>query len=153
MSIESWKAEFYPVQAQRCPQDQAIAHSLKKWDGLREENLQKHELRPSHKSTDIVAIRHELGAAENTFYIHSSSCALCAHFYAPDGVEEDEDGNELPLCSTCPLAIARAENGEPVACDRERLDEVRSPWAEWSREKNPEPMIFWLKKAAEQQQE
>jgi len=151
MSIESWKAEFYPVEARSCPEDQAIAHSLKKWDGLREENLHKHELQPN-KSTDIVAIRHELGA-ENIFYIHSSSCALCEHFYAPEGLDEDEDGEEPPMCNTCPLAIARAENGEPIPCDHERLDEVRSPWAEWSREKNPEPMIFWLKKAAEQHQE
>ena len=44
MSIESWKAEFYPTPADEASKDQAIAHSLRKWEGLRKENLDRHEL-------------------------------------------------------------------------------------------------------------
>ena len=43
MSIATWKKEFYsPIS--KCPKSKAAAHSLKKWIGLRPENLAKHGL-------------------------------------------------------------------------------------------------------------
>lgn len=39
MSLETWKEEFYPIPADEVPESQALAHSLRKWEGLRKENL------------------------------------------------------------------------------------------------------------------
>lgn len=41
MSIESWKAEFYPVPAEDCPQNDKdmLAHAKLKWSGLTPEIL------------------------------------------------------------------------------------------------------------------
>lgn len=38
MSLETWKAEYYPISARETKQAQATAHSFKKWEGLRREN-------------------------------------------------------------------------------------------------------------------
>jgi hypothetical protein len=37
MSLESWKAEFYPIPADEVKKKDALAHSLRKWEGLRKE--------------------------------------------------------------------------------------------------------------------
>ena len=46
MSIESWKAEFYPIEAKDVKGDdlERIDHALLKWSGVTEENLKKHEI-------------------------------------------------------------------------------------------------------------
>ena len=132
MSIESWKAEFYPVPADEVPVDQAIAHSLRKWEGLRKENLDRHDV--------IKAGRRLWHDDESPFYIDGDSCALC-HRYLFDG---DGDAHDHDVsCDNCPLSIARG--GFP--CDRSLPDESNAPWQEFGREGNPEPMIFWLNAA------
>lgn len=44
MSLETWKEEFYKIPAEECIKEQALDHSITKWEGLRPENLQKHGL-------------------------------------------------------------------------------------------------------------
>lgn len=124
MSYETWREEYYPVPACDVPKEQAVAHSLRKWEGLRPEALAKH---------GIKLYAQNVGGMLS---IASGSCALC-HHYCRGG-----------SCESCPLAIARAENdGSPVDCDKSRFDEDRSPWATGAYgPQNPEPMIAWLKK-------
>ena len=130
MSIESWKAEFYPTPADEASKDQAIAHSLRKWEGLRKENLDRHEL--SQVRGRIVS------RSGSKLWVDGDSCALC-HHYLVDG---DGDAYDVS-CDNCPLSIARG--GFP--CDHSLPDESNAPWQEFEGEGNPEPMIFWLKAA------
>lgn len=64
MSLDTWKAEFYPVPADSVPESDTLSHSLRKWEGLRKENLEKHGLQ----------------ADVGGFHIDSSTCALCQHY-------------------------------------------------------------------------
>ncbi len=47
MGIATWKKEFYPP-ISKVTRANAIDHSLKKWIGLREENLKRHDLKLSN---------------------------------------------------------------------------------------------------------
>lgn len=78
MSAESWKAEFYPIQAKQVLYHRAAAHSLQKWIGLRVSNLDKHNLTALPINVD------------------SSTCALCLL-----NIEVDGD------CENCALSRAR----------------------------------------------
>ncbi len=122
MSLVTWKAEFYPVIAQSCPIEDAVAHSIRKWEWLRKENLEKHVLCKTFG--DIID-------QEGSYLaIDSSSCALCRHYDASD------------YCEECPLAIAREGMPCYVAMKEEK---GVSPYYAWSTG-DPEPMIMWLKK-------
>lgn len=76
MSIETWKREFYPIDAKsEMSEKEAILHSIKKWEGLTKENLNKHML---DADVDCGWLSDEFGEA--FFDIDSSNCALCAKF-------------------------------------------------------------------------
>lgn len=81
MSINSWKAEFYPTDAVDTRRDEAIQHTLRKWKGTQSENLAKHEMEKA-KYAEIIGL-----TEEDHFYFGSGSCALCVHY----------------TCSDCPL--------------------------------------------------
>ena len=121
MSIESWKAEFYPIGAKDVPKQHALGHSIIKWHGLRKENLRKHGCRILWRS-EVVD---DAGCG---LEIDANSCALCTYYWSHSG------------CGSCPLAIARGG----VACDKERHDEQFSPYKHWLRTGNPMPMLGWL---------
>jgi hypothetical protein len=129
MSLDTWKAEFYPITAKECPVEQAIEHSLRKWLGLRPEALQQHGVRITCGN-----LANETGDGR-IFLISSSSCALCALHYA-----EDDD----QPCASCPLAISRGG----ASCDGLAKGEKVAPWWVWGDEKDHEPMIAALEKAA-----
>lgn len=61
MGKETWIAEFYPIPANKVSAEDAVDHSIKKWEGALEENLKKHGL-------DCPPMG-----------FCSDSCALCAH--------------------------------------------------------------------------
>ena len=88
MSIESWKKEFYPVLADSaCKTDlQALRHTLKKYHGLRPENIKKHNL--THRYNVIRDSR-------DIFLFTGSSCALCRKYSS--------------FCKSCP--IRKSEGG------------------------------------------
>jgi len=131
MSIKSWKEEFYPVTAKEVntygTDKELIEHSLKKWNGLRKENLEKHQIAKGHYSLSDIE--------KEYFSADGGSCALCQRY----------DDN----CEGCPLEKVRGS----VACSDETKNEdianTRSPWHEWTHNDNPEPMIFWLNVAKE----
>jgi hypothetical protein len=131
MSLETWKQEFYPKRATETTPEEAIQHSLTKWQGLLPENLAKHDVHIDslwHVASD--------DADEGKVALNSRTCSLCLHHYRSNG------------CGLCPLYQVRG----CVACDEERKDEDFSPWSRIFHS-NPEPMIGWLEVALADQSE
>lgn len=124
MSKESWMDEFYPeiVSGVERTNLEALKHSLRKWEGLTTENMERHD----------VSIR-KLEDGERGLYINSSSCALCyKHRFAT-----------VPRCVACPIYKS---NG--VGCRDGVVEDtfVWSEWGIWSDDRNPQPMIDLLRK-------
>jgi hypothetical protein len=121
MSLETWKAEFYPVEASEVAVGlPAIEHSLRKWIGLRKENLVRHGL---------TNVRYCIGESDDKFLnINSNSCALCTHYI-------DQE------CSECPLVAVRG-----MTCDDD-FDEVYAPYQTFGEKGDPEPMIALIQTA------
>lgn len=131
MSMETWKKEFYPITAREVSVDDAAAHSLKKWIGLRKENLDKHEV-------VMAAIRKPMlqdKNGESHLFIDDSTCALCMHHL--------HKYTNRRACVTCPITLATG-----LPCDRE----AHSPWSIWQFNRDPEPMIVVLKAAIDYEQ-
>lgn len=127
MSIESWEAEFYPVEVDECAPEQAVEHSLLKWRGLLPANMEKHGVYWSH------ACRIE--DDEHSFGIDIHTCALCQRFdCASNGADQ--------VRPQCPLEIVRAR-----PCDMYRTDEKlgEAPWQ--ARRGDPGRMVWWLEQA------
>ena len=78
MSLETWKAEFYPVSAHEAigSELEAAEHSLRKWQGRAEPNLEKHGMQVSG-CQDIAAIGEDATAEKFSFL--AATCALCAY--------------------------------------------------------------------------
>lgn len=138
MSIASWKAEFYPVSAKKVPKSQALAHSLRKWIGLRSENLKRHGLKACFAA--IYPLRRRPGRKFRYLRINSASCALCVHYYDEDKTDPQQTCLRCPLYAVC---------GCP--CDRDSPT-AASPFHSWTVRHDPEPMIRLLQAALEQQQ-
>lgn len=133
MSMVTWKEEFYPVTAFEVSEKDAAEHSLRKWIGLRPENLSRHGLR-----TASIAITDRL----HTLFIDSTSCSLCKHHYYMDpGTRHDETYYDCPGCP-----IVAANNGKTCF---NGSDGYLSPWDLWVENNEVEPMIEMLEKAAE----
>jgi len=124
MSLNTWKKQYYPTPASRCRKADAIAHSLRKWRGLRPEALKKHKVYLSGSTmldNDVY------------FIIDASSCALCRHHLRSEGEK----------CTDCPLHQTLGRD-----CD----DGRGSPYRALTAEYNPEPMIAALEKTLARQQ-
>lgn len=143
MSMKTWKEEFYPITASNCSRENAVMHSLRKWQGLRAENLERHGVR-------LEKLYHHLSVKgeHSSLHIDNTSCSLCAHYY--DETLPDFDGSKVKVgrehsCSECPLAKAR--NGYP--CTETQNNEGTNPYAAfvWGVPPDPEPMIHWLLKS------
>lgn len=119
MSVESWKAEFYPTAADGCPKDEAIAHALKKWEGTLPENLAKHEV--------TFVCNKIIGDDGKVFAFDGYSCALCQHYY-----------DKATSCEECPLAISLKRRCDAVSF---------GPMSKWQHANNgnPLPMIEALR--------
>lgn len=146
MSLETWKKEFYPIDAKLVPVADAVAHSLKKWEGLLLENLARHEvfiwLRPGF---------HQLKDGSGAFMrIDSDTCALCANYFLEPESDGDCYDDDDGFCKSCPLSIERGG----VPCDAEGEGECGpglcgSPWGQFANSNdgpNPRPMIHWLQR-------
>lgn len=123
MSLKTWRAEFYPTAASKCSKKDAVAHSLRKWQGLTKTNLKKHGL-----VTDGSAV-HDTGLA--TFYVDDRSCALCSHYYV--------DYRYVDECEGCPLL---AHNGVPCFSQNAR---GKNLYYAFLQHKDAKPMIRALK--------
>jgi hypothetical protein len=126
MSLESWKAEFYPVSAKKPRSDVArLRHSIRKWVGLRKANLKKHEC---HKDEVDDSLWY---TDKGPFSVDTTSCALCEKYF--DHAHED-DGQ----CRGCPL-----KNTLGSRCD-DLKNGQEMPYTVWLDSSNPEPMIIAL---------
>ena len=131
MSIESWREEFYPTPAQLVAPGvlYAAKHSLKKWIGLRQENLDRHKVAMygwylQVEPNGLVGV--EIGAV---------SCALCAQFF---------NDNASIECAACPLYMTLGRACDDDISDDDESCDYNSPWAAWLASFNPEPMIAAL---------
>jgi len=125
MSLKEWREEFYAEDAHEVAEEAAVAHSLRKWRGLREENLARHEVWQVPASSRLE------DSEGNIFYISASTCALCKRFSCHENETESEQ--------TCP--IERVNGG--VTCS----DRPNGPYKVWLETGDPEPMIAVLEKA------
>ena len=121
MSFESWKKEFYPVDAREEFYDEkptrektrsAILHSIRKWEGLTETNLNLHEA-----TRDSFLIWFENDSI--SFEVGPRTCALCCLF--------DSD------CNRCRLY-----------CTFGHCEKI-SPYQEFQDSGNVEPMLNILR--------
>jgi hypothetical protein len=133
MSLASWKAEFYERYAGAVPEEDALAHSLTKWQGLLPDALDRHGCYVDNgvlKDTDT-----------GTFSINGSSCALC-HCYV------HETTPLSPECPECPLYKVRG-----MQCDAAGEDaEYDSPYHQFSMHDDPQPMLELLEEAIKRSQ-
>ena len=100
MSMQSWKEEFYPIEAEEVPEELALDHSIKKWEGLQTANLIKH-------SVIMEGIKLKNDAPYTNPYdiliISASSCALCMHHHNDFGTQQ--------TCKTCPIrTVSESQN-------------------------------------------
>lgn len=117
MSLESWKKEFYPVNASEIKSKiEAIKHSILKWRGLQKSNLEKHKL----YINDYIIIDNN----SNSLFIDDTSCALCNLYLKKSN------------CENCPLYIYLGHR-----CDYT----TNSPYYRFYMHGNPKPMIKALK--------
>lgn len=130
MSIETWKAEFYRTEPSDCKKEDAVQHSLTKWRGLTQENLDKHGLRK---------VGPHLTDSKYQFYINDATCSLCFYYLKNNRTVVDAKYNR---CSGCPIYLA---TGCP--CDEGEL----SPYKMWLLGNNPSPMINLLENILELQ--
>lgn len=126
MSVRTWKEEFFSgiQQASKHPV-RAAEHSLRKWKGLTEANLAKHNLRKIDGEHYIYSTK-----TSNYFEVGGNECALCRYSKHVVGYN---------TCDACPLADAM---GGVTCVDRD------SPYTIWLDTGNAAPMIKALKKAA-----
>lgn len=117
MSLESWKKEFYPIDAIRplWTEEAAIKHSLMKWKGLQERALRKHKVLPTYGG-GVTTENDQVPSG-------SLSCALC-QFTSMN-------------CAACPL-----NKVSPGAC----TTNSDSLWIQYVRGHDPMPMIWALRK-------
>lgn len=104
MSLETWKAEFYPIDANQVPVESALDHSITKWKGLRADNIVRHDLKTFG---DLY------GGPGAWFYIDSSSCALCKQHI-----------DLVNSCPTCPIVLA---HGRTCAREYQHYRNTRDP--------------------------
>lgn len=124
MSLQTWKKEFYPHTASsRKALAKPITHALKKWRGLTDENLKRHNI----KTTYLGNLRDD---ENNFFVINSNSCTLCKLYINLH-------------CIGCPLYITRKH----YACHYPTRNEDFSPYDSFTVLNNPQPMIKALELA------
>lgn len=128
MSLATWKQEFYRYTAYDLKDESweaVLDHSLLKWIGLREENLNKHGV-----FMDECYLRNKDLSKVSIIIIDGSSCALCEK--SKDPYDDRTD------CSNCPLTKVVPNN-----CSKE--------FNVFMDKYNPEPMIELLAKALDKE--
>lgn len=142
MSLKTWKKEFYPVSAEAFANDATdtiglLEHSLKKWQGAIQENLEKHKV---YLDPDADAIVDKSVGPDPYFpdlsedqilYFNGMTCALC-HAYT--------------FCKGCPLYEIRNNTN----CNRHNFDLLKHKPGAFSifiSESDVYPMIALLEDA------
>lgn len=146
MSMETWKKEFYPIDASKTSENGALAHSLRKWKGLTRASLKKHGLVKGSDYLNYIVFQKDqineytcgvdgvdgVDSDNYEFKVTDETCALC-HHYRIDDLD----------CGKCPLLLAN--NNKP--CDESMRYNRSSPYESFLEHDNPKPMIRLLEKA------
>lgn len=152
MSMQSWKNEFYPISASEAAEyfrngdlseHDVTEHSLRKWRGLRPENLAKHGIVRSTSAGSCIGDPSEKpgGVMLDWFGVDAGTCSLC-QVYDPEEVYDEVSGDCVVECNDCPLFLSRGK----VSCDSRMRGEERSPYWDFVTHGDPEPMIAALEK-------
>lgn len=132
--IEShlWRREFYPITALEAAQSKdelvCVKHSLLKWEGLRDSNLEKYNLEINR----YYSIQPK-GGGIDILSISGRTCALCK---LHSGEGDDEDG-----CCEC---IIYEKDGASCSGLDDEGRVVLTPWRQWTKDFHPGPMINLL---------
>lgn len=126
MSLESWMAEFMPLDAYDVSEADALEHSLRKWSGLLPDALSRHDVSLSGQD-----LREKDGGA--ALVIDEDSCALCVH--------HRRDNVTRKFCQACPLLASN----DGLPCDS--LLGPLNHYHEFTNKGNPRPMINLLRSA------
>lgn len=137
MSLETWKKEFYPINAEEITDPlQAILHGIRKWRGLRQEHRAAHKL--DLKLYDGWVHPALLDHLEfEDFEINADTCALCHNFY-------QHNSSDNSHCKTCPLALYLGHACDGVKFTQDKEGEEASPYSYFWDTGDPEPMIAAL---------
>lgn len=110
MSMESWRKEFYTIRGKQAAAQGTLAslkHGLQKWQGVAQENLNKHDLIREGK---YVLRERDHGQAEiQSFELGWRQCGLCWIYNETAGPLWQEN------CVGCPISRPGAD-GEPITC-------------------------------------
>lgn len=147
MSLQTWKDEFYPLAVEKTTKATALWAVIRKWEGLRQENLDRHGV-----LAGVNTVMEKGTVTELPFPIGAASCAFCHHYLRepepPEDPDEDptDEWRDKSDCDECPLYQIRGG----YSCDKEREDEAGgsegAPWTAWWCRHDPEPMLRWLYK-------
>lgn len=145
MSLETWKAEFYPTPAEVISDPvEAIEHSILKWTGLLDDNLRKHAVRKTWQAVQLE----DVSNYGKFFRVSSSTCALCSLFlnsgFSDDDNDEHDDDNDEhdDDCPACPLVKAGY-----LSCLRCSSDASENAFEHWALTGDAEPMLEALETA------
>ncbi len=128
MSLKTWIAEFYPVEAKDVPPEKAVEASLLMWRGASQANLERHGMRKM--AGEYVLCEEDDECAWFGFRV--GTCSLCVHYGAPCEHESPH----------CPLAAASFAAGGAHPCFSDN-----GAYERWSDTGDPEPMIRLLQAA------
>ena len=97
MSIQSWKARFYPVEAYKACSNpiEALKHSIRKWSGATKANLSAHGL---VKVTDCSGLYVKGDDRNPVINFGTNTCALCQF-------AQNKDLCGSTNCRFCPIVI------------------------------------------------
>ena len=122
---KAWLKKYYPIPANKCKKKDALAHSIRKWEGLQPKVLAKYGLQIDW-ALSIVYDETE----DRVMRISAGTCALCRFFYLrrcplmPRGC--DKTCNGLWIKFTCrPYDAAPMLRGLKAA--QKRIEMKRKP--------------------------
>lgn len=155
MSLDTWMDEFYPISAKTvgCNEDalSAARHSLRKWVGLRPENLERHGVEFDTDDMRLLNYNDDpLKEQREQLTLNYETCSLCwysinkmaiqlhktpEYVDSHDGNLIDDEGNSIDYCDICPGKTANHH-----ACH----SAYRNTWEEYDPTEALKPMLVWL---------
>jgi hypothetical protein len=132
MSLTTWKKEFYPIPASQVSEADAIAHSLRKWQGTLREALTQHQVTFEDRAIGKPVPAESLRKTSDELNFNADTCALCRHHIANS-------------CATCPilaykLSLDPSFEFSDEACE----DEYYHTVSRFDKPANTQPMIDLL---------
>jgi len=132
-----WVEKFYPCPAadmMTAPSIDAVNHSLRKWEGLRDENLEAAGITYG-EGRDL-----EDADGNHVLRISGDSCSLCVKFY-----DASKRGNAG--CAGCPLYESSPADVHHHPCNGEESEFEQYLEGDEDGYSDPEPMILALEVA------